>query len=159
MNFDEIMQFCKESGVACKNILNTFLFTKWSTLKQRINATKVEMNFKERDVLNIYMGKNIGVESYGKGKEFLRPVIVYKKISNISFIGIPITSKVKDDSLPYYYSFHMNKENPQKESVALLTQIRVFDARRIKYKMGVISKEDFKKLHEELSVLIRPDEV
>ena len=35
----------------------------------------------------MYIGKNIGYEQYGKGVEFLRHVIVLKKLSKYLFSG------------------------------------------------------------------------
>ena len=37
------------------------------------------------------IGKNIGYETLGKQELFLRPVLVYKKLSKSTFVGIPLT--------------------------------------------------------------------
>ena len=109
-------------------------FNNWNRLKQNINTKNVKINIKERSIYFISMGQNIGTESYGKGELFLRPVIVYKKLSKNNFLGIPLTSKVKEGS--YYFTF--NRKNGKQNS-AMLNQIKVFDSKRVVSFGGTIS--------------------
>ena len=44
------------------------------------------------------MGQNIGFEQNGKGKEFIRPVLIYKKLTKDMFIGIPLTTTNREGS-------------------------------------------------------------
>ena len=39
------------------------------------------------------MGENVGIEINGKGKRFLRPVLILKKLSKNGFLGVPLTSQ------------------------------------------------------------------
>jgi len=91
------------------------------------------------------IGKNIGSESYGKGKYFLRPVLVYKKLSKTLFVGIPLTSVKKDGDC--YFSFYYKQGVV---STAMFNQIRVFDIRRSKYLSGKINKNIYKNLQNRL---------
>jgi len=49
---------------------------------------------------------NIGDEVYGKGEYFSRPVLVYKKLTNTTFLGLPITTREKTGS--WYVEFTLN---------------------------------------------------
>lgn len=39
---------------------------------------------------------NIGMEIYGKGELYLRPVLIINAKDQNTFIGIPLTSKIKN---------------------------------------------------------------
>ena len=123
-------------------------FDKWNALKKDLQRGKKRLlHIREREIYFTSIGKNVGYESYGKGEHFLRPVLVLKKISRSTFIGIPLTSKQKEGS--YYYAFEYKKGIT---SVAMFNQIRVFDIKRIQYYSGSIKKEDFEKLKESISL-------
>jgi len=90
----------------------------------------------------VHIGQNIGYEVYGKGEEFLRPVVVFRKINRNTFLAIPLTSKIKDDI------FHCVIEFNNKQNSAILTQTKTIDAKRLKYKIGNIDKKTFEKLEK-----------
>ena len=117
------------------------------------NAVKKDIHNKKQDKFKINIGYiywvnvglNIGGETYGKGNEFLRPVLVINKfyIKNFinTFIGIPLSSKTKDKSGYLYHKFITTNGKMQ---VALLAQIRLFDTRRVSdFYKGKILKNDF----------------
>jgi len=132
-------------------ILN--LLDSWNIKKKKIVQNKKTIFIKERDILFINMGQNIGVEQDGKGTEFLRPVIVYKKFNQKQFLGIALTSQEKFGK--YYFQFQYL---PSKKSYAILSQVRVFDTKRVRYKSGVIDKNNFYKLHKNLVEVVTPTE-
>ena len=121
-------------------------FNNWNQLKQELHFEGKRKYFREKEIYFISVGQNIGYEILGKKKEFLRPVLVYKKLSHNSFLGIPLTSTQKEGS--YYFQFVYTKN---KISTALLNQIRVFDSKRIKYFSGKIKDNDFEKLRLQLA--------
>jgi UDP-N-acetylbacillosamine transaminase len=116
-------------------------FNEWNDLKQNIDKKKESIRFTQGAIYFMSIGQNIGYEQYGKGEEFLRPVLVYKKLGKNSFLGIPLTSKEKVGS--YYFPFKYKKD---KLSVAMFNQMRTFDIRRHKYYDGHINRKMFKKL-------------
>lgn len=61
-----------------------------------LGEKQVKIVFKEREVWWCSIGMNIGVEIYGKGKKFTRPVLIFRKFNKDSFLGIPFTSQPKD---------------------------------------------------------------
>lgn len=122
-------------------------FDNWNEIKKKTNSHKKKVYFKERDIFFIKIGENIGFEQSGKGDMFLRPVIILKKFNNDFFMGIPLSTTLKDGI--YYFQF----EFTNKKSNAILSQMKPFDAKRIKHKIGVINKENFKTLKEKISDL------
>lgn len=122
-------------------------FDEWNIVKKTTHKIKKRVYFKERDIFYIRIGENIGFEQSGKGEMFLRPVIILKKFNNDFFMGVPLTTTIKEGK--YYFSF----EFTTKKSNAILSQIRPFDVKRVKHKIGVINKEDFKKIKEKISNL------
>lgn len=121
----------------------------WSDLKRKLN-TKQPMNFSQRDILFISMGQNIGYEQYGKGKDFLRPVVVLKKFNKHLFLGIPLSSQVKNGYFFHEVSFK-NRTNS-----ALLLQSKTFDSKRIKYRLAKLSEKEFNKLVEKFCRVVTP---
>lgn len=115
-------------------------FDKWNILKKELNKKEI-IKFSQGNIYFMSIGKNIGMESYGKGDMFLRPVLVYKKLSKTMFLGIPLTSKIKEGS--YFFTFNYKKG---KSSTAMLNQMRVFDIRRSEYLSGHINKNIYKNL-------------
>ncbi|MEA2017249.1 MAG: type II toxin-antitoxin system PemK/MazF family toxin, partial [Campylobacterota bacterium] len=87
---------------------------------------------------------------FGKGTNFLRPVLIFKKFSQSTFLGIPLTTSKKEDI--FHYKFTISKTNT--ENYASLTQIRVFDAKRLHHKLDKISTEEFNKLKNQLKELL-----
>ena len=124
-------------------------FDGWNIQKKIIDGSENKKTFHEREVWFIKIGENVGFEQNGKGDEFLRPVVVYKKFSKNVFLGIPLTRTIKDGK--FYSSFDFKGQR----SVAILSQIRLFDSKRLSYATGRISKGDYGKLKEKLIELIQ----
>ena len=83
------------------------------------------------------IGENIGDEENGKGEDFRRPVLIFKKFNNHIFWGIPMSSKIKESK---FYTKVLLKDI---ERSVILSQLRVLDVRRLDQKIGYISKQDF----------------
>jgi len=116
-------------------------FDQWNNLKKILNNKKKIITFYQGNIYFMSIGQNIGDESYGKDNMFLRPVLVYRKLSKTTFIGIPLTSSKKEGS--YYFSFNYKKDTT---STAMLNQMRMFDIRRSEYLSGKINKNTYKNL-------------
>lgn len=124
-------------------------FNNWNTLKQKLENRKL-ISYKQGEIYFMSVGKNIGHEVYGKDELFLRPVLVYRKLSKQTFIGIPLSSKEKNGT--YFFNFRYTKKT---QSTALLNQIRVFDIRRHAYLDGHITISNLKGLEEKLLNLLK----
>lgn len=101
------------------------------------------------EVWSCYLGANVGYEQDGKGDDFMRPVVVIKKFGADTFWGIPLTTKVKKDK-SYFFTFTFIEGVV---STAVLSQIRLIDARRLGYLVGNIHIDDFEKLKKKLKEL------
>lgn len=127
------------------------LFDKWNELKKSINKSTKPKSPHKGKIYWISIGQNVGCETYGKGKDFARPVLVLSKIQIgyiDSFVGVPLSSKTKGKKGFMYYKFTDSKGNKQ---VALLAQIRVFDSKRILNPLDAeIKNDDFHQIKERL---------
>lgn len=106
--------------------------------------------FREREIYWANIGENIGFEQNGKGDDFMRPILVFRKFSNRLFCGIPLSTILKDGSFFFNFKFIENQQ-----SCALLVQSKTFDAKRLDRKIGTINKNDFSKLELKMKELIR----
>jgi len=125
-------------------------FNEWNEVKKEIDFHKKRKYFKQGQIYFVSVGQNIGYEIYGKGEEFLRPVLVFRKLSKDMFIGIPLTSNKKDGY--FYYTFSYKND---KLSTALLSQIRNFDAKRIKYYSGTIDRYTFLEIEKKVADIFK----
>ena len=123
-------------------------FDNWNKLKQVIE-NKIAVPFKQGEIYFMSVGQNIGYEVYGKKELYLRPVLIYKKLSKQTFVGIPLSSKEKEGT--YFFTFRYTAKTL---STALLHQIRVFDIKRAEYYDGKIKISDLGKLKDKLLQLL-----
>ncbi|MFH1564362.1 MAG: hypothetical protein ABIC82_00750 [bacterium] len=65
------------------------------------------------------------------------------------FLGIPLTRAIKEGK------FYSNFVFQDKKSNAILSQIRLFDSKRLSYPIGRMSKGDYNKAKEKLIELIQ----
>ncbi len=117
-------------------------FKSWIGLKEKLDNISAKVLFKEGEIWWVAIGCNVGQESNGKSNRFSRPVIIFKKLTQHSFYGIPLTSKVKEGS--WYVPF----KQEDKEHRAMLNQIRIFDSRRLFTKIGTMDEADWKILKQ-----------
>ena len=125
-------------------------YDKWNEVKKDIEIQSSIFTFKVREIYWLKVGQNIGYEVYGKGEEFLRPVLIFRKFSKESFLGIPLTSALKNDM----FHFEFTPINKSKTNYAMLSQVKLFSSKRIHDKMGKISVDDFEQLKIKLKNLI-----
>jgi mRNA-degrading endonuclease toxin of MazEF toxin-antitoxin module len=126
-------------------------FKIWTPEKEKLNNNEnIRPGFHEREIWYCHLGENIGFEQDGKGDQFLRPIIVLRKFNNEVLWAIPLTSAIKKSLYYFIVSFGDNNT----KSSAILSQIRLIDAKRLAYTIGEISKEEFEKLKKKLKDLI-----
>ena len=115
-------------------------FDTWSTLKKSINSKEDKTLFHEGEIWWCSIGLNIGVEIDGKNEDFERPVFIYKKINSQSFIGVPVTSRVKNNK--YYLSIKIKN----KDTYFCFNQIKTFSSKRLLRKLSKISDSKYDKI-------------
>lgn len=128
-------------------------FKKWHHKKAQVDGIAKRPFFHEREVWFCHVGANVGFEQDGGGKDFLRPIVIIKKFNNEVLWALPLTKsdkKLNKKIEKYYYAFSFIKGV---KSRAILSQVRLIDARRLSYKISEISEADFKSLIEKLKAL------
>ena len=130
-------------------------FDIWNEVKKKTEENKRKLGIKPRDIFWAKIGQNIGSEEYGKNDNFARPVIIIRKLTHDLFIGIPLTSTIKNND--YFHSFeYTNKSNGLTKNSAMILQFRTFSIKRLMNKTGVISKKDFEVVIEKSKRLFSP---
>lgn len=124
-------------------------FDNWNGLKKRLDSSERRISFKERDVLWCNYGLNIGYEQNGKGKSFMRPVLVIKKFNSKVFLGVPFSTKIKENN-KFYHQFEF-KGNMQS---VILNQLKLMDAIRLSHKFGAVNEPDFDEIIRKLKEII-----
>jgi len=125
---------------------------RWNNVKQVTSESNKKVYFKERDIFWLKVGENIGFEQNGKGDKFQRPVLVVKRYTNDMFLGIPLSTTIREGSFFFQFSFIKDEI-----STALLVQQKLFSSKRCIKKIGKISENNFEKLKQKLYTLIFDD--
>lgn len=124
-------------------------YNNWNVKKQNMHfSNNDELYFKESDIWWCSIGINIGSESYGKGGDFRRPILIIRKLSDDLCIALPLTSKIKVGT--WFVNILLNGEN----RTVMLYQIRTFNRKRFQRKIGEVSIKDFNKVKEKLERLL-----
>lgn len=105
--------------------------------QRKIHFRKTLRSFNDGEIWWCNIGENVGSEICGKGKDFLRPVLVINKLSKYNFIGIPLTSKEHKGSWYVEFIFKNKKE------YAVVSQIENISVYRMHHKIGQVSWSDF----------------
>ena len=129
-------------------------FENWNKLKINLNETEKNINFHEREIWYISMWENIWFEQNWKWENFLRPVLVLKKLGNM-FWTVAMISKGKDNNF-YYKINDLDLQNPKYKdsSYLILSQVKVMDKKRFFENVGMVHKDEFKKIQEKLKTFL-----
>jgi mRNA-degrading endonuclease toxin of MazEF toxin-antitoxin module len=125
-------------------------FDKWNEVKKRTEQKEETAYFREREIYWANIGENIGYEQNGKGEDFMRPLLVFRKYSNKLFCGIPLSTTPREGS--FFFNFKFLED---KVSSALLVQTKTFDVKRLDRKIGTLNKKDFEQLEQKMKELMK----
>lgn len=121
-------------------------FDNWNIKKKELsNGGRVY--FHKGDIWLASIGKNIGDEEDGKHSSFERPILIVRKFNNSIFLGIPLTSQDKEGK--YYH-----KLTSFLGSTAILSQVRLFDAKRLLRLMGKVENEELKEIKVKIGQIV-----
>ncbi|MCP4523495.1 MAG: type II toxin-antitoxin system PemK/MazF family toxin [Candidatus Gracilibacteria bacterium] len=123
-------------------------FNNWNDLKQELQNKNQNYKFKEGDIWWVSIGQNIKSESFGKGDNFRRPVLILKKLSSDSAICIPLSSQKKEGTWFTECILH------DIERTALLYQIKMIHSNRFQRKLGQIDDKNFGEIKKRLKLLL-----
>lgn len=129
-------------------------YDRWNIVKKETSQNKRKLGIKIREVFWVKLGQNIGDEEYGKGEIFSRPVIVIRQLTGDLFLGVPLTSTLKNDD--YFHKFAFETKKGIIENSAMILQLRTFSKKRITDKIGKISIDEFKKIQDKIVKMIIP---
>ena len=118
-------------------------FKKWHSAKTEIENSPKRLFFHEREVWWCSVGANVGFEQDGKGEKFTRPVLVFKKFNKEVFWAVPLSTKIKEGK--FYQIVNLDDNLPR---VAILSQLKLINAKRLIDKAGVISKDNYLKIQK-----------
>ncbi len=118
-------------------------FLVWLGIKKALHNRDIKPPyFKEGEMWWCHIGENVGSEVDGKGDAFTRPIVIYKKLGSESLLAIPTSTKQKEGS--WYVKFQHKGIN----EIALLSQIRVISFRRLKERIGTLSKPEMEDIRK-----------
>lgn len=112
-------------------------FEGWNEEKIKVDNAERQIFFHEREVWWCRLGVNVGYEQDGKGTNFARPIVVFKKFNNELCWAIALTSKMKKGK--FYIPLDLRDGIVR---VAVISQLRLVDAKRMYQKIGTASVVD-----------------
>lgn len=115
-------------------------YNDWNNKKIKINQQETLHQCHDGQVWIMSLGVNIGSEIDGKGEIFARPVLVIKRCNMDTFIGVPLTKTKKNSK--WYISCTVDS----KVGSVNISQIRLFDQKRLLRLIEKINEEDFLKI-------------
>ncbi len=130
-------------------------FDEWNDVKKETQKQNFTLTVKPREIYWVKIGQNIGSEEYGKNADFTRPVIIIRRLTHDLFIGIPITTTLKNND--YFHQFsYTNTTRGIIENSAMILQLRTFSIKRVLNKIGKINKIDFDMIVEKSKGILTP---
>ena len=117
-------------------------FQDWCKLKIALWGKSSKIVFKQSDIWWCSLGMNLGEEIFGKGVKFTRPVLVFRKFTSNSFLGLPLTAQEKQGSWYVGITIHGEK------SYVMLNQARILDKKRLTNRIATLDDSDFKKVRD-----------
>ncbi len=126
-------------------------FDRWNVQKKNIHNESPNIFFRRREIWWCRMGLNIGYEQDGKGEAFRRPVLIIRKLSRYTFLGIPVTTQPKEGFM--YKRFLLSSGDWR---VINMGQMRTFDARRITARLDTLEPKEFFEIIKAVQNFIQP---
>ena len=119
-------------------------YENWHKYKSHLDSRDNPPSINEREVWWCSIGSNIGSEVEGKSKFFNRPVLILRKYNKALFLGVPLTTKIKENR------FYIKIDFLGKQQCALISQIRVYDSKRLTHLMGHLPSDEYNKIKKSI---------
>lgn len=123
-------------------------FDRWNENKKLIDS-KTSLMYHERELWWCSLGLNVGFEQNGSSLEFRRPVLVLKGLSRSTCIIIPVTTSKNT----HKYRIPLGLVG-DKQSVAIISQLRIIDTRRLVKKIGTIDRILFSEIRKTAKAML-----
>ena len=124
-------------------------FDQWSITKKAIDQKSAVLFCHEREIWWCSLGVNVGFEQDGTGKNFDRPILVFRGFNERVFLGVALTGKKKQGKFYFYLGRVENRD-----ASAVLSQIRLIDSKRLVRKMSTLDENTFKRFEDALRTLL-----
>jgi len=113
-------------------------FDRWNQQKKHVHDHEANKLYHQREMWWCSLGANIGFEQDGTGVEYQRPVLILKGMSRQTCYVVPLTTSQKQHR--YRVPIGLVEE---RSAVALMSQIRLIDTKRLVNKIGFLDQEIF----------------
>ena len=131
-----------EEELAEERLFKRISLDKWNTLKGDLHILGRRPKFATGEIWWASFGDNMGVEINGKHEFYSRPVYIFKKLSSLGFLGVPLTSQNKTGS--WYVPFYFNGRFEN----AILAQIKVMSVYRLYDRIGELDDKNIVRIKE-----------
>src|SRR3989338_9061236 len=116
----------------------------WNARKKSINKRDTkDVYFYEREIWWCSLGANVGFEQDGTDEFFERPVVIIKKYNPQIFLAVPLSTTSKQGK--YYAPLGLIDG---RDAVAILSQLRLLDCKRLANRIGILDESVFAELVE-----------
>lgn len=123
-------------------------FEGWEHLKKSLDKRTEFPTYQNRDIWWCSIGMNIGHEVDGKNDFFNRPVLILRKFNRHIFLGIPLTTQIKEN--PYYIKCIIH----EREQCAMISQLRLYESKRLTRQLGKMDELNFNKIRNAVRDMI-----
>jgi len=122
-------------------------FDKWNVKKKALSK-RDRVYFQKGEIWITSIGKNVGDEEDGKHSDYERPVLIVRKFNNNIFFGVPLTTNKNKEGKYYHKLISFSG------SVLILSQTRLFDAKRLLRFIGKINNDELKEIKLKIGSII-----
>ncbi len=124
-------------------------FDNWNVKKKHLDRRYVRPPyFKEREIWWLSIGVNVGYEEDGKDSNFVRPVLIIRKFNKNIFLGVPLSTKIKNNI------YYIEITHQTRKISAMISQIKTFSSKRILNKIGELDNNNFNYVIERIREII-----
>ncbi len=127
-------------------------FDSWNSKKQQLNNSDKALYFNTREVWWLYLGANVGFEQDGKNQDFVRPILIPREFNKQLFLSVPLSTQIKPQN-----RFYAPLQHNDKTFSAVISQIRLFDSRRLKRKMYRLDEPQFSAVQDRVIIMTREE--
>lgn len=121
-------------------------FDGWHLHKKHIHKGEKCPTIRQREIWWCSIGVNVGVEQDGKNDLYERPVLIIRKFNHRHFMGIPLTTQLKDFPFRHTVYYRNEAEGKVRDGQALLSQMRSYDAVRLTRYVAKLGPKQFTQL-------------
>jgi mRNA interferase MazF len=129
-------------------------FDQWNVEKQKINASSRKVLYHPREIWWCSFGVNVGREQDGKGEHFRRPVIIIHGFNPDTFLGVALVGRKMQGK--YYFPLGVIDD---REASVSLSQVRIFDVKRLDEKIMMLDQALFEQLKSALQQTLFPENI